>query len=395
MKRAQDRVQALLDDLVDSGVERGLQVAAYVGEDLVVDAWAGVADPATGRLVDGDTLFTAFSATKGLTATAIHLLAERGRLSYDTTVATYWPEFGSHGKQRITLRHVLTHTAGIPQMPTGVGPAELGDWDRICRSIAELAPLWEPGAHTGYHALTFGWILGEVARRVDGRPFDRFIQEEVCTPLGIADFFLGITDDVEPRVAMLEGPAFAAQPPDAEPVPTEVAGTIPAPGGLTPQVLAPLAAPAAFHPVEEVFNRPAVRRAVIPAGGGITNARALARHYAALACGEVAGVRLLSRERIQLASTLQTEGVDVALGVPIRKGLGYWLDFDRPQRPTGTLTATFGHPGHGGTFGFADPGCRFAFALTKNYVTAGPDEYDMPKRVAAEVRRALGLGAQT
>jgi CubicO group peptidase (beta-lactamase class C family) len=393
MTQVQDQVQALLDDLVDSGVERGLQVAAYLGEDLVVDAWAGVADPATGRPVDGEMLFTVFSATKGITATAIHLLAERGKLDYDTPVATYWPEFGSNGKQSITVRHVLTHTAGILQMPEGVGPGDLGDWDGLCRGIAGLSPLWEPGTHTGYHALTFGWILGELARRVDGRSFARFLQEEICTPLGIADFYLGIPDAVEPRVAMLEGTPLAAQPPGPAPWPAVVAAGTLAPDLLTPQVLAPLAVPSSFLPEEEIFNRPAVRRAVIPAGGGIANARALARHYAALAYGELAGVRLLSEERIRLVSALQTEEVDIALGAPIRKGLGYWLDIDQSQRPVAGASATFGHPGHGGTFAFADPSCRFAFALTKNRITAGSDEYAMPIRVAAEVRRALGLTA--
>ncbi len=194
---------------------------------------------------------------------------------------------------------------------------------------------------------------------------------------------------------MLEGTPPAVRALDVQSSPAGVAADIPAPPGLTPRVLGPLAVPAAFHPVEEVFNRPAVRRAVIPAGGGIANARALARHYAALACGEVAGVQLLSRERTRLTSTLQTEELDIALGIPIRKGLGYWLDFDRPWKPTGAVTAAFGHPGHGGTFAFADPACRFAFALTKNRVTAGPDEYDMPARLAAEVRRALGLDAHS
>jgi len=132
----QTQVQTLLDDLVGRGVERGIQVAAYLDGRMVVDAWAGVADPATGRPVDGETLFTVFSCTKGVTATAIHQLADRGALDYDAPVASYWPEFGTHGKERITLRHVLSHTAGVPQMPPGGQPTDMCDWDRICHAIA-------------------------------------------------------------------------------------------------------------------------------------------------------------------------------------------------------------------------------------------------------------------
>src|SRR5579871_3955001 len=182
MSEIQARVQAALDDLVASGVEAGLQVAAYLGEELIVDAWAGVADSSTGRLVDGDTLFTVFSTTKGITATVIHLLADRQLLDYDQPVAAYWPEFAAHGKQRITLRHVLTHTAGVPHMPAGAGPAEICDWAWVCREIAALTPLWEPGTRAGYHALTYGWILGEVARRVDGRTIARIVQDEIAAP---------------------------------------------------------------------------------------------------------------------------------------------------------------------------------------------------------------------
>ena len=190
MTNLQTRVQTLLDQFVERDVERGLQVAAYLNGELVVDAWAGVADPATGRPVDGETLFTVWSAGKGVAATVIHLLVERGLLGYDTLVASVWPEFGTHGKQAITVQHVLTHTAGIPQIPEGVSPAELLDWETMCQRITELAPLWPPGTATGYHAMTYGWLVGEVARRVDGRPFAQIVQQEICEPLGISSLFL-------------------------------------------------------------------------------------------------------------------------------------------------------------------------------------------------------------
>ena len=137
-----------MDDLIGRGIEQGLQVAAYLDGQLVVDTWAGVADATTGRPVDGETLFLVFSTTKGVTATVIHLLAERGLLEYDVPVARYWPEFGVNGKQAITVRQVLAHTAGVPQVPDGFERTDFGDWDRACRAVAELTPLWQPGTAT-------------------------------------------------------------------------------------------------------------------------------------------------------------------------------------------------------------------------------------------------------
>ena len=255
------RVKAVLDDLIGRGIEQGLQVAAYFDGQLVVDAWAGVADASTGRLVDGETLFPALSITKVITATVIHLLAERGLLDYDAPVARYWPEFGVNGKQGITLRQVLAHTAGVPQVPDGIGWADFGDWDRVCRAVAELTPLWEPGTATGYHAMTFGWILGEVAQRVDGRPFAAIVQKDVCRPLRITSLYIGIPDEVEPRVAQME------------PVqrPFRRLHQMRSSGALSPIWAACTSTP----------TPPQFRRAVVPAANGIMNARSVARLYSA------------------------------------------------------------------------------------------------------------------
>src|SRR5205823_8317360 len=151
--------------------------------------------------------FTVFSTTKGITATCIHMLAERGQLDYDAPIATYWPEFAAHGKEKATVRDGLTHRVGIPQMPDNATPELISDWDAICSAIAELEPVWEPGTKTGYHGLTYGWIMGEVLRRVDGRGIGAFVQEEICKPLGLDGLFLGIPDEAEARIAPLkEGP---------------------------------------------------------------------------------------------------------------------------------------------------------------------------------------------
>jgi CubicO group peptidase (beta-lactamase class C family) len=366
---AQSQAQRLLDDLIERDIERGLQVAAYHDGRLVVDAWAGVADAATGRPVDGDTLFTVFSVGKGPTATIIHLLAERGRLAYDDPISRYWPEFAAHGKASITIRQALAHTAGIPHLPDGTGPADLVDWERQVAGIAALAPLWEPGTRTGYHAITFGFILGEVAQRVAGRPFGDLVQAEIAAPLGVPLYF-GLPDDLAGEVAPLE---------DRQPMA----------GASSPPSLRERAVPLAIQPLGPVFNQAAVRRACIPAAGAIATARAVARHYAALVGDGVDGRRLLPPSRVAEASAVQTAADDMVLGRPLPKGLGYWLG--EPLSAMSERVSVFGHPGGGGSIGFADPDARFAFGLTKSrLLTSRPGE-STAALVARTVRAALGI----
>lgn len=370
-------VAALLDELVASGEELGLQVAAYLDGELVIDAAAGIADRESGRAVDGDTLFTVFSTTKGVTATCIHLLAERGLLRYEDRIARFWPQFAAAGKAQATVRDALTHQVGVPQLPADVTPEHFCDWDGICRAIAAQPPLWEPGSRTGYHAFTFGWILGEVLRRVDGRPIARFVEDEICRPLGIDDLYFGIPEapEVEARVATLEN----APPPTAAPVP--------APDALILQAIRPAIAPGA------IFNRLDLRRASIPGGGGIMTARAIARHYAALV-GAVDGVRLLPAQRIAIATELQTEAVDAVIGAPIRKALGYFLG--GPLSPMSGRISAFGHPGAGGSIGFADPAYRLAIGFTKNRLSTTLDpSQSAAYRVAHRVREVLDIPTAT
>jgi CubicO group peptidase (beta-lactamase class C family) len=371
MSDVQRRVQAVMDELVAQGRETGLQVAAYLNGALVVDAWAGVADATTGRPVDGDTLFTVFSCSKGVTATLIHLLAEQGRLDYDSPIARYWPEFGAHGKQGITVRHALTHRAGVPHLPDDAQPEQVSDWDGVCRVIAGLMPLWEPGAAMGYHALTQGWLLGEVARRIDGRSFNRLVQEEICQPLGIDDLYFGIPDAVEPRVARLEDDlSITSAPPPP------------------PDSIAARAIPASLGPLSALMNRPDVRRAAVPAGGGIMTARALARHYAGL-IGPVGGERLLPAARLRLVTAPEPEEVDLVAGVPRRIGLTYGLG--GPLSALGERVTAFGHGGYGGSVGFADPEYGFAFALTKTRMVFNQPGEGAAVEVARATRAALGI----
>ena len=273
----QQQVQGAIDELVESGTERGLQVAVYRRGEQVVDAVAGIADPETGRLVASDTPFYAYSVGKSATATVAHVLVERGLFGYDTPVVELWPEFGAHGKESATVRHVLTHTVGVPGIPANTTPEDLCDWDKMCAAIADAEPWWEPGTKTAYHAYPFGYIVGEIVRRATGKPISQVLKEDVAGPLGVADeLYFGMPESELYRLARLEdmegSEEFLAAMPDDAPF-----------FKLGPRATTPNA---------EFGNRPDILMADIPAGGK-TSARATARMYAAL-MDEVDGVRLVS-----------------------------------------------------------------------------------------------------
>jgi CubicO group peptidase (beta-lactamase class C family) len=373
-------VQSAIDEAVAAGKEVGVQVAAYLNGELVIDAWGGLADPHSGRLVDGETLFNVYSVTKAVAATAIHMLVDRGLLDYDTPIVKWWPEYGAHGKEKTTLRHVLTHRAGVPQMPDGVTPERLCDWGWMTSSIAALKPLAEPGTKTLYLSMTFGWILGEVLRRADpkGRSLGRFVREEIAGPLGASDLWIGIPDEVESRIAR--------QVNAMTPVPPEY---------LPPLFLASM--PAAVALVPEVFERPDVRRAEVAGVGGIFNARSEARFWAMLAGGgEFQGVRLLSKE---LASTLNTpranseEPDPVMFGFPLPITIGgFWFGGEHPPVCSVHHPRALCHPGQGNSIGWADPETGLAVAICHNRLfNANSREEDPILPIAQAVRAALKL----
>ncbi|HEY0257878.1 MAG TPA: serine hydrolase domain-containing protein [Candidatus Methylacidiphilales bacterium] len=338
----QPAIQSLLNQLIAEDAERGLQVAVYLRGELVVNASAGIADPVTGRAVNNETLFPVFSTTKGIAATLVHLLVERGKIAYDTRIAEVWPEFAAHGKEGITLRQALNHTAGLPNMPLGIGHRDLCDWETMSRAIADLEPISAPGMEYAYHAITYSWIVGETARRVDGRSFPQLLREEVCVPLGLTEsLYVGIPDEAESRVAILEANAATA-----------VNQTL-------PHDATPKAIPDLVQPLHEWMNRPDARRACIPASTGIMTAQAIARHYAALLPGGVDGIELLPPERIRLATEPQWPGHHPAGSPPSGHFLGYGggNHFSAPQ---------FGHGGFGGSDGFAVPQLNLAFGFTRN-----------------------------
>jgi CubicO group peptidase (beta-lactamase class C family) len=351
MSELQQQVQQVADELVDSGAERGLQVAVYQGGEQVVDVVAGVADPATGRPVDPGTVFYNYSIGKAATSTVVHLLVERGLFGYDTPVAELWPEFAANGKQAVTVRQVLDHTAGVPGIPLDTTVEDLCDWDRICAAIAAAELWWAPGTKVGYHAYTFGYILGEVVRRATGKRISQVLAEEVAGPLGVTgELWFGMPPSEQHRLAPLED----------EPGAAEMAAQMLA--SMPPDLPMLRSAPMALFPNAEFGNRPDTLAADIPAGGKVS-ARAIARLYAAL-LGEVDGVRLLTPERLAEVTAVSSSGTDEVFGMPTRWGLGYAIGL-----PDGSRDTAFGTGGVGGSFAFGDTASGLAFGLTKNRVS--------------------------
>jgi CubicO group peptidase (beta-lactamase class C family) len=360
---ANEKVRATLEGLVKSGPEIGLQVAAYLDGKLVVDAWAGLADEAKKTPVNGDTLFMLSSTTKGVTATCMHVLVEKHKLDYDMPIVKVWPEFGAHGKDKATLRHALSHQTGVPQTPVGYTPDWLADWDKMCRGIADLTPMFPIGQRTAYHSLNYGYINGEILRRVDGRAIGQFLQDEICKPLKINGLYLGVPDGEMHRVAVLK---------DGPPAPAAYDASM-------------VGEPAGSY-VAKVFNRPEVIKAAIPGSGGIMSARGLARHYAMLAnWGELDGVQILPETRIRAGIELQTFEWDEIYKIRVRRSLGY-----RRRRDCGPLASpeAFGHVGGGGSFGYGDPARRLGIGFAKNYFTyntGGAVNQGRPPRAASNV----------
>ena len=334
--------------------EGGAQLCVYRHGERIVDLWAG-RDPVGGRPYTEDTITTLMSCTKGAVAACVHILCERGLLALDAPVARYWPEFGAAGKEKLTVRHLLTHSAGLMgyEPESGIGARDLLDWQTATEGLARMRPLWEPGTAYFYHFVTFGFLLGEVVRRTSGRSIGRFFADEVASPLGL-DMWIGLPEAEEPRVAphFSKAPQFTPEQWRAMleglgiDVGSRLARTVIHTLGTTNEM------------VMGVMNTRAGRAAEVPAGNGIGNARSLAKMYACL-IGEVDGMQLIGSAAMERARTPQTEGLgapgDFSRFVrtePQRFGVG----FELPRAPEPMLGAgSFGHAGAGGRMAFAHP----------------------------------------
>jgi CubicO group peptidase (beta-lactamase class C family) len=348
----------------------GAAVCVYQDGVRVVDCWGGHADAARARPFGPDTIVSVASTTKGMVALCAHMLAERGKLDLDAPVAGYWPEFAQAGKQDIPVRWLLSHRAGLPAIGPALPAGALLDWTAMTRAIAATTPWWTPGERHGYHAITYGHLVGEVIRRADGRTVGAFLRDEVAGPLR-ADFFIGVPEQADGRAAEVLPP-----PPGEATIWDTILADPESVAGRT--FLNPPRTP-------ELVNTRAWRAAEIPAANGHTSARGVARVYAALARGgELDGVRLLAPVTIERAIEEQSRGRDAVLTLPTRFASGFMLGMPAGIFDCGPGRRTFGHPGRGGSIGFADPDARIGFGyVTNQYVTGTAKHPD--RRVASLV----------
>ncbi|MBM9505055.1 serine hydrolase domain-containing protein [Actinacidiphila acididurans] len=349
--------------------DRGAAFALYHRGRAVVDLWAGSTDFDGGGPWRQETAQTVRSATKGVAAACLLLLHQRGQLDLDAPVGAYWAEFKARGKERVTVRDVLAHRAGVPALDVPVTPEHALDGVSGARAVAAQAPLFPPGEAHGYHAQTYSWLLAELVLRAGGRTIGRFVAEEIARPLGL-DLWIGLPPGEEHRVGRIGD--IATPPPPASGglrarAKPAVHDAYADPGSLTRRAFA------AITPLPDE-NDPAYRAGELPASGGIATARALARFYAALVGDVDGGRRLFVPATLTAARTVEADGPDRVLVVNTRFGLGYMLH--SPSSPM-LGPGSFGHPGRGGSLAFADPENGIGFG----YVTNG-----MQKNVTADPR---------
>ena len=331
--------------------EVGAACCVYVAGRPVVDVWGGTTKPRGEQLYSTETLQMVMSSTKGVVAVAAHMLAQEGRLDFEAPVTRYWPEFGAEGKRDMPVRWLFSHRAGLPAVDTPLTLEDVLAWDPVASALAAQRPLWEPNTAHGYHVGTYGWLAGEVIRRITGTSVGAYVAEHIARPLDL-DLWIGLPESAESRVA----PILAPPPPPPGAQLDVFTARMLDPNTLLHKAFVNPALPA------PAFNDRAFHAAEIPAANGITNARSLARMYAAT-IGEIDGVRLLSPETLDDATRQQSAGEDVVLGYETRYATGFQLSF--PFRPMAG-EGSFGHYGMGGSVGFAHPGRGFAFAYVMN-----------------------------
>jgi CubicO group peptidase (beta-lactamase class C family) len=341
--------------------EVGAATSVTVDGRCVVDIWAGHTDQAKTRSWNRDTLVNVWSTTKGLCAMCAHRLADQGKLDLDAPVAKYWPEFAQSGKGSIPVTALLNHKAGLAGIRAPLEHDDLFNWEKVTTELARQEPWWVPGTRHGYHAITFGWLVGEVVRRVSGKSLGTYFRDEIAKPLG-ADAHIGTGPEFDARIAEI---IYAPEPKPGEP--NLFAEMAKDPGSVSYAAL--------FNPptmfLQETTNSRAWRGAEIPGANGHANARALARIYGTLARGgEVDGVKLFGPREIERCYTEQSKGQDAVLPLTTRFGLGFMLS--QPGTMMGPNPHTFGHPGAGGSLGFADPDAKVGFGYVMNQMSNEP-----------------------
>lgn len=368
--------------------ELGASVAITVRGEQVVDLWGGHTDAARGHAWERDTLCVIMSTTKGATALCAHLLATGGALDFDEPVATYWPEFAAAGKESVLVRHVLAHQAGLPALRAPLPAGSFYDWDLMTERLAAEPPFWEPGTRHGYHALTWGFLVGELVRRIDGRTIGQFFADEVAAPLEL-DLWIGLPDDEHHRVAQLLAPP---DPQPGEPIASFLVQAFTDPESLPGLVM--INHGGYLAPGE--WDGPDALRAQIPSAGGVGNARSVAAMYRAIVHDRRIGRYVLAPEDIAQMSAVQSAAtMDAVLSSPGRWTLGFlkagWTP--RSVEPPSVIALSeeaFGHTGNGGSIGFADPGCDLSFAYVMNQMDAAMGLGPTCQSLVDATYRALG-----
>lgn len=390
-----DRVAEEFRKTFESYGEVGAALSVYQTGRPVVDLWAGIADKRSGRAWNDDTVAVVFSTTKGATAICAHMLVEQGKLNLDAPVAQYWPAFAGAGKEKVLVRHLLSHQAGLVLIDAKLTTEDACAWNPVIRALESQKPLWPAGSQVMYHSLTFGFLIGELVRRVTGMTLGAFFADAVAAPLGL-DAWIGLPIEIRPRVAHLE-PAtdqldsltlfvramqrLGKNTPEIREAYAAVISVMEAPE--SPYMRDDLGGSFPFLVTEDGYhNDPAVWGAELPSTNLISDARSLARMYAAT-IGTIDGVRLLNRETVATMSTVTSTDVP-RYGMPVpgtdglpaaaqtamdlyqaRYSLGFWSPF--PAMPL-LGPRSFGHPGFGGSLAFADPDAEIALGYVPNHM---------------------------
>jgi CubicO group peptidase (beta-lactamase class C family) len=355
-----ERVKRVFADNFEKGHEVGASVAVTLDGKPVVDLWGGHADKAKTRPWERDTIVNVWSTTKGLCAMCAHRLAGEGKLDFNAPVAKYWPEFEQAGKGNIPVSYLLNHKAGLAAIRAPLKHDDIFDWELVTRELARQEPWWQPGTKHGYHAITFGWLVGEVVRRISGKSLGTYFRDEIAGPLG-ADAHIGCGPALDARIAEI---IPAPPPPPGEPNP--MLELMKDPGSVSAMAISN--PPTMMLPT--TTNSRAWRAAEIPGANGHANARALARIYGALARGgEVDGVRVIANAALPGCYTEQSKGKDEVLKFTTRFSLGFMMSL--PGSELGPNAHTFGHPGAGGSIGLADPDTKIGFGYAMNQMGGG------------------------
>lgn len=357
--------------------EVGAACCVYVSGHPIVDLWGGLADREANRAWEQDTIVPVASTTKGATAICAHLLVQRGELDLDAPVVRYWPEFGDAGKEEILVRWLLSHQAGVPLVDGPLTFEDVCNWDPVIRALEAQKPEWEPGTEHVYHSITFGYLVGELVRRISGKSLGTFFADEVAAPLGL-NAWIGLPEEQDEKVARIEYAAPFTMEEFTEGMiettgldPDTVTAWLAAVWGPDSVQARAGALGGGFDPTDDRTNTRAFRAAEIPAGNMITDARSLARLYAATV-SDVNGVRLLDPATVERMTVVQTDktpmhGLPPELDVPPNRSfymsLGFWRAC--PPMPL-TGPGSFGHPGAGGSIGFADPDAGVGFGYVMN-----------------------------